>query len=50
MEPTEPTEVSNEFVGYESDNELLISLVTPHVSFKKGEKHWVEVRPTIPFL
>jgi hypothetical protein len=38
MEPTEPAEVSNAFVGYESDDEPLISLVTPQVSFKKWRK------------
>jgi hypothetical protein len=38
MEPTEPTEVSDGFADYESDDEPLISLVTPHVSFKKRRK------------
>jgi hypothetical protein len=38
MGPTEPAEVSNAFVGDESDDEPLISLVTPHVSKKKRRK------------
>jgi hypothetical protein len=34
----EPTEDSNESVGYKSDNVPLISLVTPNVSNKKRKK------------
>jgi hypothetical protein len=34
----EPTEDSNESVGYESDDVPLISLVTPYVSNKRRKK------------